>query len=186
MPMAASRPAAEASHENTMADVMRSIREISSLELTLANRCCRIALAKKGECSRLINNFDDCDHSEPPAERAAATARGVARGPARIVVEDTVNFDVLNQMQPLLFVCFCGTLRDPDARRDERWLADDKMCLEMTKMSPGVLCYISIPFKHDNPAGECKCDSVPAQCIWSPGWKVVPDAAITVHHIATR
>ena len=60
--------------------------------------------------------------------------------------ESVVNGNLEERLaSTLFFVCFTSALRSDDLAYTQRWKADQDMCLEMSKMDPGVLAYVSVP-----------------------------------------
>ena len=140
-----------------MSSIMASRLSASALEQRLARACSRVAYHKHPFCSDVANLFDDCRYTTQ-ADRKQVLGQGrvvVGHGAAvdQLVAGRASQYDC-EQLRGLLFVCFCGTLRGADPRRDERWDSDEKMCAELATMHPGIIYYVSIPFDPLNPDGE--------------------------------
>ena len=109
-----------------------SCRHSSSVsELGCAARCARLVHAEHLNCTDLINTFDG----------RGRIVRG--RGAAPLERLMTASFEP-RVFEGLRFVCFCGTLRQPDTSCEERWKCDERLCNEMAKLD--FAYYVSVPF----------------------------------------
>jgi hypothetical protein len=120
--------------DHPMAAVMTSLYKISKLENDCAIRCCMYADSHKDKCKDVTNLWEDGRLVLGPMGADCSFKKMSVKG--------------------LFFVCFSGALTADDPKREERWAADQKMCEEMTTMSPSILAYISIPFDPAEPNGE--------------------------------